>query len=432
MKKLISLILTAALMSGGLALDAFSSGTLIRTIPGARITINTKDMDMRDAADESPMSYVSVPDNQYYVLDSAEWAETDKVIRPGSRPRIKVLLEAIPKESRHNNYDLVYLFRGSYSAANISLTRGSFEKAEVKDSGYFLEVTLTMDPINGKFDPPESAEWTEPLGTASWKANEVDSGYHEIICKRGGTTVKKLSCYGGLSYNFYPYMTKAGNYSFRIRTVADPVSKTGKSSDWTESGELYIADDKISDGSGQTTADEGVSGGNVPQWSSSRYPAGTGTENFAGWMEQNGATYFIYPNGEYAKSGWMKLGGSWYMFDDSGRRLYGWQKNKYGKWFYLDPSSGIMKTGWLKYNNNWYYLDTSAGDREGCMISGWLTWNNEKYYFNPDGAMVTGWYKADGYYRYFYPEGSTGGAYGYMARNTSVGDFSFDENGIWK
>jgi hypothetical protein len=46
--------------------------------------------------------------------------------------------------------------------------------------------------------------------------------------------------------------------------------------------------------------------------------------------------------------------------------------------------------------------------------------------------MVTGWYKIDDSYRYFYPEGSTGGAYGYMARNTTVGDFSFDENGVWK
>ena len=92
-----------------------------------------------------------------------------------------------------------------------------------------------------------------------------------------------------------------------------------------------------------------------------------------------------------------------------------------------------MKTGWLKDQNNWYYLDMTEGDRLGCMKTGWLKWKDEWYYFNDSGIMVTGWYNVQGSYRYFYPEGSlASGKFGYMARNTTVQGFSFDENGIWK
>lgn len=433
MKKLSSLLIILSMMLAVSGFSAYAS-TVTRSIPSARVTIVTGNIDFTNTEMDSPLSFITVPENQYYTLSDAFWAEENTTILPGSTPRIRVLLEAIPKETAHSNYDLIYLFRGSYTSNNVSVTKGTLEKAEVKDSGYFLELTIKVDGLSGKFDMVSSADWTEPLGTASWVQNEIDSGFHDIICYRGSSTVKKLTNYRGTSYNFYPYMTKSGSYKFKIRTVQDPNTKNGKPSEWQESGELYIEEDQVSDGSGQTTADENGGGSSTPVMSSgsNQYPNGTGNSVVVGWVEQNGYTYFVYPNGEYAKSGWVKMDGKWYMFDEAGHRLTGWQKNKYGKWFYMDPATAVMKTGWLKDNGNWYFLDTTAGDSEGHMITGWLTWNNQKYYFNSSGVMVTGWYKIDDSYRYFYPEGSTDGAYGFMARNTKVGDFTFDENGIWK
>ncbi len=433
MKKKLLLMLTVISIIFIYCIAAYAS-TITRSIPNVRVQLTTGGIDFTSDLGDTPQDYVNVPENQYYQLDSCEWLDDITTIKPGTAPRIKVILEALPKETTHNNYDVIYLFRGSYSKSNVTVSKGTLESAAVQDSGYYLELTIKMNSLSGTFDTPQTADWSGAAkGTAVWTVNEIDSGVHEIICYRGSTTVKKLNNYKGTSYNFYPYMTKAGSYKYKIRTVADPSSGIGKSSEWLESSELYIEANEVSDGTGQTTADENGAGQSNPVIGNQQYPNGTGNAATVGWMQQNGYYYFLYPDGSYAKSGWLKLDGKWYMFDDSGRRLTGWQKNKYGKWFYLDPSTGVMKTGWLKDNNNWYYLDTTEGDKLGSMLTGWLTWKNELYYFNSSGIMVTGWYAIDGSYRYFYPEGSTqNGAFGYMARNTTVQGFTFDANGIWK
>ena len=432
MKKSISAITLSVLFAVLMAVTVFAS-TVTRAIPSVRIKINTTDVSIGSISQEGAMTLVEVPDNNYYTLSDASWVDDVSAVRIGDTPTVRVLLEAVPKEVSHSNYDLIYLFSGSYGKGNVTVTRGELLSAAVKDSGYFLELNIKVAALNGQLDMPASADWSNSGGVAVWTEGDQESGYHDIICYRGSTVVKKLTNYSGQSYNFYPYMTKSGDYKYRIRSVPNPATGVGKASEWLESGTLYITEDMVSDGTGQTTADENGGGQSTgAAVSGINYPEGTGNASVAGWIQQNGYTYFFYPNGEYARSEWLKLDGKWYMFDASGHLLKGWQKNKYGKWFYLDPDSGVMRTGWLRDGDKWYFLNTAEGDAEGMVVTGWLNWKNEQYYFNESGVMVTGWYKIDGSYRYFYPEGSTNGTYGYMARNTTVGGFSFDENGIWR
>ena len=59
-----------------------------------------------------------------------------------------------------------------------------------------------------------------------------------------------------------------------------------------------------------------------------------------------------------------------------------------------------MKTGWQSVNNEWYYLDST-----GIMKTGWLKNSDGKwYYLNNSGVM---------------------------AKNTTVGGFKLDSNGVW-
>ena len=384
MKKRITLLLAAMSLILLYCIAAYAS-TITRSIPSVRITIKTGGIDFTSTIEDTPDEYVTVPDNQYYELDSCEWVDDVSTIKPGSQPHIKVRLEALPKETTHNNYDVVYLFRGSYSKSSVSITRGTFESASIQDSGYYLEVTLKMNSLTGSFDTPQSADWSEASkGTAVWTVNDVDSGVHDIICYRGSSQVKKLSNYKGTSYNFYPYMTKEGSYKYKIRTVADPTTGVGKSSEWLESGELYIAAGEVSDGTGQTTADENGAGQSNPIIGNQQYPNGTGSASMVGWMQQNGYYYFLYPDGNYAKSGWMKLDGKWYMFDDFGRMLTGWQKID-GNWYYFKTGdSGMMLTGWQKINGSWYYFNTSSGK----MVTGTQSINCKTYVFNSSGVWV--------------------------------------------
>ena len=431
MKRIRMTALFAALAVLAFCQTAFAYSDRYREIPSVRITVKTGELSVGDELSDDADSYVSVPDSQYYTLDSAEWLDDVRNLKVGDEPRMKVWLSSSGYTKEGSNYDTIYNFRGSYTSSNVKVTNGEFLSATKRDSNETLEVTLRVKAIKGTYDEPEDVYWSNTRGVAKWRAPENGSGYYDVICYRGSSPVKKLTRYHGTSYNFYPYMTREGDYSFKVRTVApeNVSSSVGKNSDWYESDTLYIAKNQVSDGSGQTSGDENGGG---PTINGNSYPNGTGNANVAGWVQSGGTWYFRYPNGETAKDGWLKLNGKWYMFDAQGRMLTGWQQNKYGIWFFMDKTSGEMRTGWLQDNGHWYYLNTTQDDWEGCMVRGWWTLGDKKYYFNESGVMVTGWFQVDGKWRYFYPEGSTGGAYGYMAVNTDIGSFHVNADGVWE
>lgn len=431
MKKIAAVSLLTALLFSLSCFTAFGYSERQRSIPSVRITIQTGEIEIGDELSDDADSYVTVPDNQYYTLDDAEWLDDIRSVKVGDEPRMKVYLSNSGYTIEHSDYDTVYSFRGSYNSSNVRVTNGEFISAAKRDGNETLEVTLRIKAIKGHYDEPEDVYWTSSRGVAKWNAPENGSGYYDVVCYRGSTAVKRLNSYHGTSYNFYPYMTKAGEYTVRVRTVApeNVSSSVGKSSDWLESDYLYIEEDQVSDGSGQTDSDNNSGS---PAITGNAYPNGTGNANVAGWVQSNGTWYFRYPNGELVRDGWLKLNDKYYMFDAEGRMLTGWQQNKYGVWFYMDKSSGEMKTGWLHDGGYWYYLNTTKDEWEGCMVRGWWTLGDKKYYFNDSGIMVTGWFEIDGKWHYFYPEGSTGGAYGYMAVNTDINGFHINQEGVWE
>ena len=87
-------------------------------------------------------------------------------------------------------------------------------------------------------------------------------------------------------------------------------------------------------------------------------------------------------------------------------------------WYYFDLN-GNKVTGWLYIDNIWYYLDT-----EGKMLTGFQDIAGQRYYFNSSGYMLTGWQQIDGKYYYFDASGA-------MAKDTWIGEYYVDENGIW-
>ena len=442
MKKAVS-ILISAIMVVMLSMTSLAYSERTSAIPSVRLVVEADNLSLGDELGSDALSYISCTSNDYYYISDAVWLNDVTYLKVGDEPRMKVYLAAYPKENYFSNYSVTYLFTSSYTTSNVHVTKGTVESAARRDSGYMLEVTLRIKPVKGQYDPPSSVSWTGETGVAVWDSVENDSGYYDVYCYRGSSLVKKLVAYHGNSYNFYPYMTKEGEYTFKIRTVSpytssssesyDSDSSSGTKSDWVESNSIIIDKTQVSDGTGQTTADE--YGGNASIFTpagNTSYPNGTGSDNVAGWTSQGGYMYFRYPNGEYVRDGWLKLNDVWYFFDAEGHRLYGWQEDKNHNWFYLDTTSGGMKTGWLRDGQYWYYLNTTKDSFEGAMISGWLEYNGKKYYFNESGIMVTGWYQINGNWYYFYPQGSTESLYGYMATNTKIGDFNIGADGTWR
>ena len=139
----------------------------------------------------------------------------------------------------------------------------------------------------------------------------------------------------------------------------------------------------------------------------------------AGFVKENGNTYYMLEDGTF-KKGWLTLKGKKYYFNkktgimqkgwtgkgkkrryfslSNGRMLTGWVKVSGGNIRYFDPKTGYMRTGWMTMDNLKYYFDLSTG----YARRGWsVTKKHSRYYNSKTGAMFTGLHKIKGYYYYF-------------------------------
>lgn len=338
--------------------------------------------------------------NSRYEVNELEWITSDnKEMEIGSEPKMKVTLRATDSDE--------YAFKGGYQSSNVSIKGGTYVSSN-RSGNDTLYVTFKFKPIKGTYESPDDAYWKDSgFGGARWSSVKDSSNAYDVYLYRGSTVIKKVEGLKATSYNFYPYMTKAGTYSFKVRTVpyTESQQKYGKKSDWTESDEIYLPEEKVSDGSGQDNGTP-TAGGEV------------------GWIK-NGANWFYrYPDGSYQKNNWARINDKWYLFDANGAMAIGWQQRS-GLWYYLN-GDGTMATGWILSNGKWYYLNPSqATGVEGAMMTGWILYNNKWYCADASGAMLEGWQQVDGNWYYFYPgDGS-------KAVNTVISGFPVDENGIW-
>lgn len=314
--------------------------------------------------------------NARYKVTAAEWLDkTQEKIEAAAEPRMKVTIE--PEDVSE------YYFLASYKASNIKISGGSYVSA--KRDGDALVVTLRINPVKGDYDSPKDAYWNEKkLGEARWEKSENDSGYYEVQLFRDDKSVLKIEKTSGKNYNFYPYMTKAGEYTFKVRTIpgTDTQNKYGKKSEWVESSSLDIRDRDVSDGKGQTSGSSSVI---------------KGTTDTVGWVKVGDVWNYRYPDGNISRNGWSEINGLWYYFNGDGTMVTGWQEID-GAVYYLQPD-GQMSVGWSRIEDKWYYfrVETEGHAPKGSMVSpGWRVIGTDYFYFNSDGSMYTGWLNLDG------------------------------------
>lgn len=385
----------------------FESLAAVKTITSVTIYAGLEELASGDTlpsessfkTNEGTGNYVYTNNERYEVTD-LDWITSDtKEMKVGSEPKMKVTLRATNSDE--------YAFKGGYQSSNVSIKGGTYVSSSRSGSDT-LYVTFTFKPVKGTYESPQDADWRDSgFGTAKWSSVDNSSGAYDVYLYRGSSIIKKVEKLKATTYNFFPYMTKAGTYSFKVRTVpyTESEQKYGKNSEWTESGEVYLPQEKVSDGSGQDNS--AVANGQV------------------GWIKTGNIWYYRYPDGTYQKNNWAKINNKWYLFDSNGGMVTGWQQRN-NLWYFLN-SDGAMTTGWVVSNNKWYYLNPSTTSGvEGAMITGWVNYNNKWYYTDSTGAMQEGWRQVDGNWYYFYPgEGS-------KAVNTTISGFPVDGNGIWR
>lgn len=393
--------------------------------------------------------YVSAGSKQYSITEAAWVTSTTKNMTIGEEPKMNV---TITPSSESDAY-----FKSSYEASKIKINGGSYISA--KRQGSDLIVTFRAKPIKGLYAEPEDIGWKDTrLGQAVWSKGDNTSGAYEVWLYRGKKIVFKKEQVTTTSYNFYPYMTEEGTYSFKIRSIPfkQEELKNGKKSNWVESDELIIRDRDVSDGTGKQ---------------SDRKADGSGAqEPKDGWEKQSGVWYYRYADGTVRSNSWLALDNVWYRFDENGRMITGWfilgsdiyymdangamltdwQKIN-DTWYYFYPDNGheapqgaaatnwqvingyyyffnnqgAMQKGWLNQAGRWYYLNTIQANLEGAMLKGLFTRDQKTYYTNDDGVMATGWQQVDGYWRFFHQDGA-------MAVKTVIDGYSINEDGVWE
>lgn len=413
--------------------------------PGGRLP----EIELDSSASEGGVS-VSANDSKYSISE-AEWTDqSGKEVKVSDEPQMRVTLEPTDVSE--------YYFPATYKSSSVKISGGTFVSA--KRDGDNLVVTLRIRGIKGEFGQPEEAFWNDDrLGEARWEKPDDASGYYEVQLYRDGKQVHRVEQTSSLQYNFYPYMTVAGDYTCRVRSIpgTDSQKKYGEKSEWTESGELSITDRYVSDGKGQQNADTTAKPGTSEQvgWFKEqdvwklRLPDGRlcreewysinglwyhfdgNSAMQTGWIQDGGQWYYLWPDGQMAV-GWGKIEGKWYYFyplTENGRikgTMAGAGWNVIGSNYYYFNADGSMYKGWLNQNGSWYYLNTLENSLEGAMFTGWLERDGNTYFLDANGAMVQGWYQIDGNWHYFQPIS------GEMARNTQINGFYVDGDGIWR
>ena len=157
----------------------------------------------------------------------------------------------------------------------------------------------------------------------------------------------------------------------------------------------------------------------------------------AGWIEENGRTYYYLDDGT-AASGWLEIEGHQYYFgaeglleqgfrevdgityyfSADGDKVSGWVEVG-GRLYYL-RQNGSLVTGWLSLEGQRYYLRTDGAatgicqvddtlyvfDREGRLTNGWVDLQEGRVYGDLNGHPVTGW-QTIGSQRYYFREDYT-------------------------
>lgn len=187
----------------------------------------------------------------------------------------------------------------------------------------------------------------EDLTTAIWE--EVEDAYQYqvyLYCEESKVAEIKTK---KTKYDFERKMTKAGEYTFRVRALAK--GSGSKDGSWSEySDAIYIDEDFA----------ELMKNGGVIDTNTSGPGAKT---DGSGATEEFSVVY---------TSQWMQDSvGWWYRRSDGTYPVNTW---------WQDPASGV-----------WYYFDEN-----GYMVTGWIEWNGGRYYCDASGAMVTGVQVIDG------------------------------------
>ena len=379
-KPLLALTLAASILLPGLCLPSF--GASRERITSVKLTVACSQKP--EAGQDIGTVTVTPSGSRVKVSEPAVYDETDDpdVWTRGETPLIKVTLAVADADKD--------MFTSS-TKVTVSGFHSEIKSKRVRDNGDSLYVESRLRKVAGDLEEVEDWYWDGRV--ARW--SEVDAAdKYEVRLYRGNTQVTTVTT-SQHRYDFYPYMERSGDYTFRVRGLD---SSGGEQGPWTEkSEEYYMNASDVYKGSGSTGSSTGSPG-----------------QNGRGWVQDSHGWRYYASNGRPVQSSWLYVDDNWFHLAANGYMDTGWLYVD-NNWFYLNPVSdgtrGAMKTGWLFVDNNWFYLNPVSDGTRGAMKTGWLNLASGWRYLNPvsdgtRGAMKTGYQLIDA--RWYFLDTSSG------------------------
>lgn len=336
-KKLAVLILVLLLVAG--------SAYRVPAATGGQISSVAMKIKSEIEADRSDSNVeITVTSNRYVLEDYYVTNEPAGEWKGGSKPRIKVTLRTSTED---------YYFRTGFSKSDVSLSGAEATVTSVSrlnSTTLVVNITLAaIDAGSGGYDLEiNELSWDEDRGRAYW-GECGDAKYYEVRVYRGTSLLNTSTLTtSNDSYSLAGYLTRSGDYVFRVRAVYNSTYK----GPWKESDVWYVDSDtaremrRISD-----SQSDGNPGGG---------PSGSGSSVSGG------------PTSGYHSGAWLL--------------------DKVG-WWYCNADRSYTVNNWQYINDRWYYFNG-----QGYMVTGWVLWKNLYYYCGPNGDMLTSTWTPDGYY----------------------------------
>ncbi len=375
-RQLLALALAATVFLTGLCLPSY--GATREKITSVKLTVACSQKP--EAGKDIGTVTVTPSGTKVTVSEPAVYDETDDpdIWTRGETPLIKVTLAAADADKD--------MFTTS-TKVTVSGFHSEVKTKRVRDNGDSLYVEIRLRKVAGDLEEVEDWYWDGRI--ARW--SEVDAAdKYEIRLYRGNTLVTTVTTVQR-RYDFYPYMDRSGDYSFRVRGLD---TSGGEQGPWTEkSEEYYMNASDVYKGSGGTS----VSG-----------------QNGRGWVQDSRGWRYYSSNNRPVQSSWIYVDNNWFHLAADSYMDTGWIYVD-DNWFYLNPVSdgtrGAMKTGPIFVDNNWFYLNPVSDGTRGAMKTGWIRLSDGWRYLNPvsdgtRGAMKTGYQLIDG--RWYFLDISSG------------------------
>ena len=274
--------------------------------------------------------------------------------------------------------------------------------------------------------------------TTSYSPKGSWSYYPTQTAKKFGN-VASLRYNGNITYNVYDdVITQDLERNYNTQTVYlydenDPTKlKAILTQDINTASTKYI-DDRAYGGNDYTTtkrsgtyADDGwLMGNGEPQYYFKD------NEPVKGWLQDDGAWYYLNTSTAKKEKGWLTLNGKTYFLDEQGKMQTGFVK--IGAAVHHFNDQGVQtKTGWAQIDGDWYYfgaynklmfgMQTIGGKKyifdnnTGAMLTGPVVYNGNLYILSDSGSMYTGgWTNYKGNWYYIYSNGTTARGWKYLS-----------------